>query len=336
MIREYRSISQIKWPLMTVCGVQGIACGEAAELELPDGDTRACLVLEIREGAAVLLLTGRPEGIRLHGSCVRFLGRGPELGVSEDLLGRVFSAMGMPADGGPDVIAEAQRSLDGLPCSPCDRRCPAEAVAGNEHSLSAAPLLYGEVRPVLAGAGLSSDFAAALVENAMRSDTAAETALVYAGIGGTAQTQESFVQRFRRAGLSDRTVLFVSTAEASAAERLAIPKLAMTAAEYLAFDRGMRVFVILDDMAAYADALRELAAARRAAVDGDGYPLTLCDNVAALYERAGLRRGCEGSVTLLPVLPVPETHPLAVLTASLTEKRTVLYPMPYAENGGTC
>lgn len=329
MIREYQSIAQINWPLLTVRGVRGIACGEAAELELAIGEIRPCKVLEIRDDTAVLLLFGRPDGIRLHGSKVRFLGHGWELGVSEDLLGRVFSGLGTPVDGGPDIIPEFQQNVTGIPVNPLERLCPAEPVLTSVSAIDPQPLLRGQTLPVVSDAALPhAEFAARIIRQAAL-DSGTDTAIVFAAIGSSFPDYKAVVQSFRHAGLLDRTVIFANLAGDPVSERILTPKLAMTAAEYLAFDQGLQVFVLLSDMTNYAEVLRELAAAKKEPTDNLGYPHTLRDSFAALYERAGLRRDCTGSITMLPVLTVAGengAHPVWDLMAAITEQQLVLTP----------
>lgn len=324
MIREYRSISQIAWPLMTVRGVRGVSCGEAAELELESGEIRPCFVLETAEDTAVLLLSGQPDGLRVQGSRVRFPGRAPQLGVSEDLLGRIFSGLGAPIDGGPAVIPDALRDVGGVPGNPLLRVCPSEPI-GIEISGQplTSPLLRGQTRQMVFPLGQPyAETAAEIVRQAALQGGEDETAIVFAAVGMRFADYETVLQTLRQAGLAERTAVFANLAEDPVFERLLTPQLAMTAAEYFAFDREMDVVVLLGDMAAYAEALRELDAARGVSPGQWGQSPALRDSFAALYERAGLRQNSAGSITLLPVLTLPEdvgAHPAASVTAALAE-----------------
>ena len=340
MIREYRTISKINWPLMTVRGVRGVTCGESAELELASGESYPCCVLETTMEEATLLLLGQPDGLRAEGSRVRFPGHPPRLGVSEDLLGRVFSGLGLPIDGGPAVIPDFLREIGGTPCNPLLRACPSEAIAlsvsGQE---PVTPLLRGQTRTIHVPVGVP--YAKAVVDIVRQTALHGgedKTAIVFAGIGIRFADFETVMQSLRQTGLSERTAVFANLAEDPVFERLLTPQIAMTAAEYFAFDQGMDVIVLLCDMANYAEAMRELHAASGGMPGQWGYPPAMRDHFAALYERAGLRRGKTGSITLFPVLTLSGaagTYPPAVITADLAEELLAAFtnPQPAEENG---
>ena len=329
MIKEYRTIAEIASPLMVVKNVEGVTYDELAEIELPSGETRRCKVLEVDGDKAVVQLFESAAGINLAQSKVRFLGHSLELGVSEDMLGRVFSGMGVPIDGGPEILAEEHRDINGQPMNPAARAYPSEFIQTGVSTIDGLnTLVRGQKLPIFSGSGLPhANLAAQIARQARVLGTESNFAVVFAAIGITFEESEFFVQEFRRTGAIDRTVLFINLANDPAVERIATPRMALTAAEYLAFEKDMHVLVILTDITNYAEALREISAAKKEVPGRRGYPGYLYTDLAQMYERAGRRLGKDGSITMIPILTMPEddkTHPIPDLTGYITEGQIIL------------
>ena len=329
MIKEYRTIAEIASPLMVVKNVEGVTYDELAEIELPSGETRRCKVLEVDGDKAVVQLFESAAGINLAQSKVRFLGHSLELGVSEDMLGRVFSGMGVPIDGGPEILAEEHRDINGQPMNPAARAYPSELIQTGVSTIDGLnTLVRGQKLPIFSGSGLPhANLAAQIARQARVLGTESNFAVVFAAIGITFEESEFFVQEFRRTGAIDRTVLFINLANDPAVERIATPRMALTAAEYLAFEKDMHVLVILTDITNYAEALREISAAKKEVPGRRGYPGYLYTDLAQMYERAGRRLGKDGSITMIPILTMPEddkTHPIPDLTGYITEGQIIL------------
>jgi V/A-type H+-transporting ATPase subunit B len=330
MIKEYRTIKEIVSPLMMVKDVEGVTYDELAELELPNGEIRNCKVLQIDNGTAVLQLFGSASGINLAQSKVRFLGHPLELAVSEDMLGRVFNGMGQPIDGGPEILTDTHNDINGLPMNPAARDYPNEFIQTGVSAIDGLnTLVRGQKLPIFSCSGLPhSNLAAQIARQAkVLGDEANNFAVVFAAIGITFEESEFFIQEFKRTGAIDRTVLFINLANDAAVERIATPRMALTAAEYLAFEKDMHVLVILTDITNYAEALREVSAARKEVPGRRGYPGYLYTDLAQMYERAGRRIGKPGSITMIPILTMPEddkTHPIPDLTGYITEGQIIL------------
>ncbi len=345
MPREYRTIEEVAGPLMLVRHVEDVTYGELGEIELPSGELRRCRVLEIDGTNALVQLFENTVGINLENSRVRFLGRGLELAVSDDILGRVFDGMGQPADGGPPILADHRMDINGLPMNPAARNYPSEFIQTGISAIDGLnTLVRGQKLPIFSGSGLPHAQLAAQIARQAKvrppAGTGAATepgaaaaadntpfAVVFAAMGITFEEADFFVEDFRRTGAIDRAVLFMNLANDPAVERIATPRMALTAAEYLAFTKGMHVLVILTDITYYAEALREVSAARKEVPGRRGYPGYLYTDLATLYERAGRQRGKEGSITLIPILTMPEddkTHPIPDLTGYITEGQIIL------------
>ena len=329
MIKEYRTIQEVNGPLMVVRRVSGVTYDELGEIELPDGTVRRCQVLEVNGDNAVVQLFESSAGINLAESKVRFLGHPLQLGVSGDMLGRVFNGMGKPIDGGPEILAEEYRDINGLPMNPAARDYPNEFIQTGISTIDGLnTLVRGQKLPIFSGSGLPhASLAAQIARQAKVLDGASNFAVVFAAIGITFEESDFFIQDFRRTGAIDRTVLFTNLANDPAVERIATPRMALTAAEYLAFEKGMHVLVILTDITNYAEALREVSAAKKEVPGRRGYPGYLYTDLATMYERAGRRLGCEGSITMIPILTMPEddkTHPIPDLTGYITEGQIIL------------
>ena len=338
MIREYKTIQQIASPLMLVKMVEGVTYDELAEVELPDGSVRRGKVLEVNGDTAVVQLFESAAGINLAQSKVRFLGHPLQLGVSGDMLGRVFNGMGQPIDGGPDILAEEYRDINGLPMNPAARDYPNEFIQTGISTIDGLnTLVRGQKLPIFSGSGLPHANLAAQISRQAKvlGDDGSKFAVVFAAIGITFEESEFFVSEFKRTGAIERTVLFTNLANDPAVERIATPRMALTAAEYLAFEKDMHVLVILTDITNYAEALREVSAAKKEVPGRRGYPGYLYTDLASMYERAGRKLGCKGSITMIPILTMPEddkTHPIPDLTGYITEGQIILSRDLYRKN----
>ena len=329
MPREYRTIEEAAGPLLLVKDVENVTYGELAEIRLKSGEKRRCRVLEIDGSNALVQLFENAAGINLQDSSVVFSGHQMELGVSEDMLGRVFDGLGRPIDDGPELIPEMRLDVNGLPMNPVARRYPQEFIQTGVSAIDGLnTLVRGQKLPIFSASGLPhAQLAAQIARQAKVRGKDEQFAVVFAAMGITFEESEYFVQSFRSTGALDRTVLFINLANDSAIERLATPKMALTAAEYLAFEKGMHVLVILTDITNYADALREVSAARKEVPGRRGYPGYMYTDLATIYERAGRQDGKEGSITMIPILTMPEddkTHPIPDLTGYITEGQIIL------------
>ena len=329
MIREYRTVEEIVSPLMMVRMVENVTYNELVEVELHDGSTRRGQVLEVNGDTAVVQLFESAAGINLADAKVRFLGHPLQLGVSGDMLGRVFNGMGRPIDGGPEILAEEYRDIDGLPMNPAARDYPNEFIQTGVSTIDGLnTLVRGQKLPIFSGSGMPhANLAAQIARQAKVLGTDEKFAVVFAAIGITFEEADFFITDFKRTGAIDRTVLFLNLANDPAIERIATPRMALTAAEYLAFDCGMHVLVILTDITNYAEALREVSAARKEVPGRRGYPGYLYTDLATMYERAGRLLDKDGSITMVPILSMPEddkTHPIPDLTGYITEGQIIL------------
>ncbi len=329
MIREYHTVREISGPLMVVDGVEGVGYDELAEIRLQNGERRLCRVLEVDGGRAVVQLFESAAGINLATAGVRFLGHPLQLGVSKDMLGRVFSGMGVPIDGGAPLLCDAYLDINGRPMNPAGRDYPDEFIQTGISTIDGLnTLVRGQKLPIFSGSGLPhASLAAQIARQARVLGDESNFAVVFAAIGITFEEAEFFRQDFRRTGALERTVLFINLANEAAVERIAAPRMALTAAEYLAFEQDMHVLVILTDITNYAEAQREVSAARKEVPGRRGYPGYLYTDLATMYERAGRKLGKKGSVTMLPILTMPEddkTHPIPDLTGYITEGQIIL------------
>ena len=329
MPKEYRTIREVAGPLMMVSDVENVKYDELGEIELPGGETRRCKVLEINGTNALVQLFENAAGINPADSKVRFLGRGMELAVSPDMLSRVFDGLGRPIDGGPELIPEKRLDVNGRPMNPAARNYPQEFIQTGVSAIDGLnTLVRGQKLPIFSASGLPhANLAAQIARQAKVLGDNTKFAVVFAAMGITFEESNYFINSFRETGALDRTVMFVNLANDPAVERIATPRMALTAAEYLAFDLGMQVLVIMTDITNYADALREVSAARKEVPGRRGYPGYMYTDLATLYERAGRLRGKEGSITLIPILTMPEddkTHPIPDLTGYITEGQIIL------------
>ena len=329
MPKEYRTIQEIAGPLMLVQGVEGVTYNELGEIELASGEKRRCKVLEIDGTNAMVQLFESSTGINPQDSKVRFLGRAMELGVSEDMLSRVFDGLGRPIDGGPEILPDKRMDVNGLPMNPAARNYPQEFIQTGVSAIDGLnTLVRGQKLPIFSMSGLPhADLAAQIARQAKVRGTDEQFAVVFAAMGITFEEANFFTKSFTETGAIDRTVMFVNLANDPAVERLATPKMALTAAEYLAFEKNMHVLVILTDITNYADSLREVSAAQKEVPGRRGYPGYMYTDLATMYERAGRQEGKTGSITMNPILTMPEddkTHPIPDLTGYITEGQIIL------------
>lgn len=329
MIKEYRSIQEVAGPLMVVSGVEGVTYDELGEIELANGEIRKCKVLEVNGDTALVQLFESATGINLAESKVRFLGKSLDFGVSPDILGRVFDGMGNPIDGGPAIIPEKRLDINGAPINPAAREYPAEFIQTGVSAIDGLnTLVRGQKLPIFSASGLPhANLAVQIARQAKVRGTDSKFAVVFAAIGITFEDAEFFINDFKQTGAIDRSVVFVNLANDPAVERICTPKMALTAAEYLAFEQDMHVLVILTDITNYAEALREVSAAKKEVPGRRGYPGYLYTDLATMYERAGRMKGHPGSITMIPILTMPEedkTHPIPDLTGYITEGQIIL------------
>ena len=314
---------------MLIKQVEGVTYGELGEIELQTGEIRRCRVLEVEGDNALVQLFDSSAGINLADSKVRFLGRGLEMPVSMDMLGRVFDGLGRPADDGPELLADKRMDMNGLPMNPAARDYPDEFIQTGISTIDGLnTLVRGQKLPIFSGSGLPhANLAAQIARQAKVLGDESNFAVVFAAVGITFEEADFFITDFRRTGALERTVLFVNLADDPAIERIATPRMALTAAEYLAFEKHMHVLVIITDITNYAEALREVSAARKEVPGRRGYPGYLYTDLATMYERAGRQLDNPGSITMIPILSMPEddkTHPIPDLTGYITEGQIIL------------
>ena len=329
MLKEYKTIREIVGPLMLVEGVEGVKYDELVEIAARDGSVRLGKVLEIDGDKAMVQLFESSQGIQMSTSKARFLGRSLELGVSEDMLGRVFDGLGRPKDGGAPVIAEQRLDINGRPINPAARDFPDEFIQTGISAIDGLnTLVRGQKLPVFSMSGLPhAELAAQIARQAKVLDDSGKFAVVFAAMGITYEEADFFMSDFRRTGAIERSVMFINLADDPAVERISTPRMALTAAEYLAFEKDMHVLVIMTDITNYCEALREVSAARKEVPGRRGYPGYLYTDLATMYERAGRIIGKKGSITQIPILTMPEddkTHPIPDLTGYITEGQIIL------------
>ena len=329
MYKEYKTIKEVVGPLMVVEGVDGVTYNELVEIQQANGEIRRGKVLEVKNDKAVVQLFESSQGLQISTSKARFLGRSLELAVSEDMLGRVFDGMGNPRDGGVPVIAEKFMDINGEPINPAARDYPNEFIQTGISAIDGLnTLVRGQKLPVFSMSGLPhAELAAQIARQARVLNSQDKFAVVFAAVGITYEEMQYFVEDFRKTGAIERTVMFTNLANDPAIERIATPRMALTCAEYLAYDLGMHVLVIITDITNYCESLREVSAARKEVPGRRGYPGYLYTNLATLYERAGRIKGKKGSITQIPVLTMPEddkTHPIPDLTGYITEGQIIL------------
>ena len=329
MYKEYKTIKEIVGPLMLVEGVDGVKYDELVEVVQEDGSIRRGKVLEVKDDKAVVQLFENTQGLKISTSKAKFLGRSLSLDLSEDMLGRVFDGMGNPRDGGAPIIPDKRMDVNGEPINPAARDYPDEFIQTGVSAIDGLnTLVRGQKLPIFSMSGLPhAELAAQIARQAKVRGKDEKFAVVFAAIGITFEEAQYFVNDFKKTGAIERTVLFTNLANDPAIERIATPRMALTCAEYLAFEKGMHVLVIMTDITNYAEALREVSAARKEVPGRRGYPGYLYTDLATMYERAGRIRGKQGSITQIPILTMPEddkTHPIPDLTGYITEGQIIL------------
>lgn len=337
MLKEYKTIEEVAGPLMVVRNVENVTYNELGEIELPSGEVRNCRVLEVDGDKALVQLFESSAGINLASSKVRFKGKSIELPVSGDMLGRVFDGMGRPIDNGPEIIPVDTMDINGLPMNPAARNYPSEFIQTGVSAIDGLnTLVRGQKLPIFSGSGLPhAQLAAQIARQAKVLNADSNFAVVFAAVGITFEEANFFVNDFKETGAIERTVMFLNLANDPAIERIATPRMALTAAEYLAFKENMHVLVIITDITNYAEALREVSAARKEVPGRRGYPGYMYTDLATIYERAGRNLYSDGSITLIPILTMPEddkTHPIPDLTGYITEGQIILSRELYRKN----
>jgi V/A-type H+-transporting ATPase subunit B len=329
MIKEYQTVVSIAGPLMLVEGVEGVKYQELVRITLANGETRRGQVLEVDRDRALVQVFEGTSGIDVPKTKVRFLAKGITIGLSPEVLGRVFDGLGRPRDDGPEIIPDKSEDIYGAPINPYAREYPNEFIQTGVSAIDGLnTMVRGQKLPRFSGSGLPHNrLAAQVVRQARVLGTEASFAVVFGAMGITFEEAEFFIRDFTESGAIERTVLFLNLADEPAIERIATPRSALTCAEYLAFERGMHVLVVLTDMTNYCEALREISAARKEIPGRRGFPGYLYTDLSSLYERCGRIKGKEGSITLMPVLTMPEddkTHPIPDLTGYITEGQIIM------------
>jgi V/A-type H+-transporting ATPase subunit B len=326
---EYQTVNYVSGPLIFVERPKEISFGETAQIILPDGEARTGQILDISEDIAVVQVFEGTRGIDSHVTTVRFTGQSPLLDVSYDMLGRVLDGVGRPRDGGPEIIPEARLDIAGMPINPYSRDKPAEFIQTGISAIDALnTLVRGQKLPIFSGAGLpANQLAAQIAKQAKVLGEGENFAVVFAAMGITYKEASFFMKEFEESGALERVVFFLNLADDPTIERIATPRCALTAAEFLAYTHNLHVLVILTDMTNYCDALREISTAREEIPGRRGYPGYMYTDLATIYERAGRIKGCTGSITQIPILTMPDddiTHPVPDLTGYITEGQIVL------------
>ncbi|MDI6708114.1 MAG: V-type ATP synthase subunit B [Candidatus Thermoplasmatota archaeon] len=329
MMRDYLTIGEIAGPLLFVEKVKNVKYDELVEIELASGELRKGKVLEVHRDKALIQVFEGTAGVDIGRTKVRFLGRGVELAVSDDIIGRVFDGLGNPIDKGPKILAESKLDINGAPINPYARDCPLDFIQTGISAIDCMnPLIRGQKLPLFSGPGLPhAEIAAQIARQSKLITGKEEFAVIFTAMGITFEEANYFISDLKRTGAIERSVLFINLADDPAVERLAAPRVALTAAEYLAFEKDYHVLVILTDMTNYAEALREISAARKEVPGRRGYPGYMYTDLATIYERAGRIKGKRGSITQIPVVTMPEddiTHPIPDLTGYITEGQIII------------
>ncbi|VEU82016.1 V-type ATP synthase subunit B [Acholeplasma hippikon] len=328
-VKEYKTIKEVVGPLMLVQKTQNVTYDELVRIKLANGEERLGKVLEVNKDEALVQLFESSQGLKIEDAKAVFLGHGLELEVSPLIMGRVFSGMGKPIDGKGKIIAEKRLDINGSPLNPVARNFPSEFIQTGVSSIDGLnTLVRGQKLPIFSGSGLPHNKLAAMIaRNAKVLGSDESFAVVFAAIGITFEESNYFIEEFKKSGALSRTVMFVNLANDPAIERIATPRMAITAAEYLAYELDMHVLIIMTDITNYAESLREISAARKEVPGRRGYPGYMYTDLSSLYERAGRVKGAKGSITQLPILSMPEddkTHPIPDLTGYITEGQIIL------------
>jgi len=329
MQKDYKGIANISGPLMLVEGVEGVKYGELTEIKLADGSIRNGQVLEVEYDRALVQVFEGTTGIDAKNTKTRFLGRGIEMYLSEDILGKIFTGLGKPKTEKDRIIPEKKMDINGSPINPFARDYPNEFIQTGISAIDGLnTLVRGQKLPIFSGSGLPHNkLAAQIARQSTVLGKQEAFAVVFVAIGITFEESQFFVEDFRKTGALSRSVLILNLADDPAIERLATPRVGLTCAEYLAFEKDMHVLVILTDMTNYCEALREVSASRKEIPGRRGYPGYLYTDLSTIYERAGKIKNKKGSITLIPILTMPEddkTHPIPDLTGYITEGQIIL------------
>ncbi|MDO5850930.1 MAG: ATP synthase subunit B [Methanobacteriaceae archaeon] len=327
--REYTTVSEVSGPLMVVQDVEGVAYNEIVDIETPNGDQRSGQVLEVQDDIAVIQVFEGTSDLNTDTTKVRFTGETAKIGVSTDMLGRIFNGIGKPIDGGPEIIPDQELDINGAPMNPSAREFPAEFIETGISTIDGMnTLVRGQKLPIFSGSGLPhNDLAAQIARQAKVISEDSEFAVIFGAMGITHEEANFFMNEFEQTGALERVTVFMNLADDPAIERILTPKMALTTAEYLAFEKGMHVLVILTDITNYCEALREISSAREEVPGRRGYPGYMYTDLSTIYERAGRIHGKEGSITQMPILVMPQddiTHPIPDLTGYITEGQIVL------------
>lgn len=327
MKEEYQTINQVKGPLVFVEKTKEIAYGDIVEIETPDGEVKRGEVLETSKDLVVVQVYEETQGIG-QDAHVRFLEQNVKMPVTDDLLGRILDGTGNPIDGGPEIIPEEERDIQGEAMNPYSRELPEDFIQTGISTIDTMnTLVRGQKLPIFSGSGLPHNELAMQIARQADVQGEDEFAVVFAGMGITDEESQDFIEEFRETGALERSVVFLNKADDPAPERIITPRMALTTAEYLAYEKGMQVLVIMTDMTNYCNALREVSAAREEVPGRRGYPGYMYTDLANLYERAGIIEGQEGSVTQIPILTMVGddiTHPIPDLTGYITEGQIVV------------
>ena len=327
--REYTTVSEVSGPLMVVQDVEGVAYNEIVEIETPSGENRTGQVLEVENDIALVQVFEGTSDLNTLSTKVRFTGETAKIGVSSDMLGRIFNGIGKPIDGGPDIIPDKELDVNGAPMNPAARQFPAEFIQTGISTIDAMnTLVRGQKLPIFSGSGLPhNQLAAQIARQAKVISEDSEFAVIFGAMGITHEEANFFMNEFEQTGALERVTVFMNLADDPAIERIMTPKMALTTAEYLAFEKGMHVLVILTDITNYCEALREISSARSEVPGRRGYPGYMYTDLSQMYERAGRINGKDGSITQMPILVMPQddiTHPIPDLTGYITEGQIVL------------
>ncbi len=346
MIKEYKTLKEVAGPILIIDKVSDVKYEELVEVELADGSIRRGRVLEITDTQAVVQMFEDTRGINLESGKARFIGKTMEIGVSTDMLGRVFNGSGKPKDGRPEIVPEKRMDINGIPLNPYARDYPNDFIQTGISTIDGLnTLVRGQKLPIFSGAGLPhSDIAAQIARQAkVKSEEGSSEknpfVVIFGAMGITFEEANFFIEEFKKTGAIERAVLFLNLANDPVVERITLPRLALTTAEYLAFEKDMHVLVILTDITNYCEALREIGAARKEIPGRRGYPGYLYTDLSTLYERAGRVKGKKGSITQIPILTMPEddkTHPIPDLTGYITEGQIMLSRELYRQGIQTC
>ncbi len=327
--KEYKTVTSISGPLLVVEGVEGVTYDELVEVSIPgERKTRLGKVLDSMEGKAVVQMFEPTSGTQIKDTKVKFKGETFKIGVSEDMLGRVFSGGGKVIDGGPEIIPEKRLDIAGAPINPYSRQFPNDFIQTGVSSIDVMnTLVRGQKLPIFSGSGLPHNRLAAQIARQAKVKDGGDFAIVFATMGVTFEEADYFKKEFEKTGAISNSVLLLNTAADPVVERVTTPRIALTIAEYLAFEKDKHVLVILTDMTNYAEALREISSARKEVPGRRGYPGYLYTDFSTLYERAGRIKGKKGTITQIPILTMPDddkTHPIPDLTGYITEGQFVI------------